>query len=365
MWTLDRKDLGQIVRAAALGGAIYDVGIVDAGIATGPTRPGRRWSSRPRRSPGCFFGPTVGSRPGRRKSASGRSHRRSPFLRPSAPHQRSRRRLGHRQGIRSQPQTPGSGYLGPGWSKNVMGRVINAGIWGGAAVAAYNAGVGKLTKTNDKVEPGYATPPTAPEVSGSPESVSTFEELGLQGRRYVIDVTTPELIEEVMGETGQGPADSGVRRFQHRAALLHGSSRAGAHRARPHGGLRPVLFAPGVSDRHRLGGPDHDRGRRAAHQGRHRHLLHPVRPLAVVPRRATSGPGAGPVPAPALGDQGEAPRAPTREAAQGPRCSARAWAPGHPPTSSCTRGFPVSTITGSTAPFGSAFPGWPSGRGRG
>ncbi len=81
-----------------------------------------------------------------------------------------------------------------------MGRVINAGIWAGAGVAAYNAGVGKLTKSNDKVEAGYATPPTASEVSGSPDSVSTFEELGLQGRRYVIDVLTPEVIEETLGE---------------------------------------------------------------------------------------------------------------------------------------------------------------------
>jgi len=91
-------------------------------------------------------------------------------------------------------------YLGPGWSKNVMGRALNAAVWTGAGVALYNAGVSYLTKSNDKVEPGYATAPSAPEVSGSPDSVSTFEELGLQGRRYVVDVLTPEVIEETLGE---------------------------------------------------------------------------------------------------------------------------------------------------------------------
>ena len=48
--------------------------------------------------------------------------------------------------------------------------------------------------------PGYATPPTSPLVSGSPESLLPFADLGQQGRRFVTDVVTPELIEQVMGE---------------------------------------------------------------------------------------------------------------------------------------------------------------------
>jgi uncharacterized membrane protein len=37
-------------------------------------------------------------------------------------------------------------------------------------------------------------------VSGGPKSISPFNELGLQGRRFVTDVTTPDLIESTLGE---------------------------------------------------------------------------------------------------------------------------------------------------------------------
>src|SRR5829696_6652244 len=91
-------------------------------------------------------------------------------------------------------------YFGPGPSRRVLARVANAGVWAGAATGAYNAGVAYVGRANEKVEPGYATPPASPLVSGSAESLLPFADLGQQGRRYVSDVVTPELIEEVMGE---------------------------------------------------------------------------------------------------------------------------------------------------------------------
>jgi hypothetical protein len=91
-------------------------------------------------------------------------------------------------------------YFGPGPSKRVLARVVNAGIWAGAAMTVYNAGVAYVGRANQKVEPGYATAPASPLVSGSPESLLPFADLGQQGRRFVTDVVTPELIEEVMGE---------------------------------------------------------------------------------------------------------------------------------------------------------------------
>ncbi len=199
MWMTTARTSGRIVRAAALGGAIYDLGIsvrkrygsdspLQPLVLTGSMLAGVLFWAQRRR--------TV------RQEEVGKWPIPQEITIPTA--------VGTAIVVSNVGRAVGWGfkesrsalinYLGPGWSKNVMGRVINAGIWGGAAVAAYNAGVGKLTKSNDKVEPGYATPPTAPEVSGSPDSVSTFEELGLQGRRYVIDVPTPELIEEIMGE---------------------------------------------------------------------------------------------------------------------------------------------------------------------
>ncbi|HID23304.1 MAG TPA: DUF1998 domain-containing protein [Planctomycetaceae bacterium] len=95
-------------------------------------------------------------------------------------------------------------YLGPGKTKRIVGGLVNAGIWAGAGVALYNAGVGYIGRSNEKVEPAYAMPPVSPHVSGSVDSTSPFEHLGLQGRRYVTDVVSPELIEEVLGEPAKG-----------------------------------------------------------------------------------------------------------------------------------------------------------------
>jgi uncharacterized membrane protein len=91
-------------------------------------------------------------------------------------------------------------YLGPGPSKRALARLVNAGLWAGGAAATYSAGVAYVGRANQRLEPGYAAPPTSPLVSGSPDSLVPFDDLGQQGRRYVTDVVTPELIEEVMGE---------------------------------------------------------------------------------------------------------------------------------------------------------------------
>jgi uncharacterized membrane protein len=91
-------------------------------------------------------------------------------------------------------------YLGPGPGKRVLARLVNAGVWAAGATALYNAGVTYVGRANEKVEPAYATPPATPLVSGSDDSLLPFADLGQQGRRYVTDVVTPELIEQVMGE---------------------------------------------------------------------------------------------------------------------------------------------------------------------
>ena len=92
------------------------------------------------------------------------------------------------------------GYLGPGLAKNAIGRAGNAALWAAGAAWLYNAGVGYVGRANERVEPGYTAPPTSALVSGSPDSLSPFEDLGQQGRRYVTDVVTPELIEQVLEE---------------------------------------------------------------------------------------------------------------------------------------------------------------------
>src|SRR5215211_2149317 len=91
-------------------------------------------------------------------------------------------------------------YLGTGRSKRVLARLVNAGLWAAGASAAYSAGVAYVGRANQKLEGGYGTPPTSPLVSGSPDSLLPYADLGQQGRRYVTDVLTPQLIQEVMGE---------------------------------------------------------------------------------------------------------------------------------------------------------------------
>jgi uncharacterized membrane protein len=92
------------------------------------------------------------------------------------------------------------GYFGPGPGKRLIARLVNAGLWAAGATAAYNAGISYVGQANERVEPGYATPPPSPLLSGSAASLLPFADLGQQGRRFVTDVVTPELIQQVMGE---------------------------------------------------------------------------------------------------------------------------------------------------------------------
>jgi uncharacterized membrane protein len=91
-------------------------------------------------------------------------------------------------------------YFGPGPGKRVLARMVNASVWAAGASALYNAGIAYIGRANEKVEPAYATPPPSPLVSGSAQSLLPFADLGQQGRRFVTDVVTPQLIQQVMGE---------------------------------------------------------------------------------------------------------------------------------------------------------------------
>ncbi len=91
-------------------------------------------------------------------------------------------------------------FFGPGIAHSVVARSVNAAVWSAGTAALYTAGVGYVARTNEKLEPAYAEPPDHPYSSGGPASISPFDELGLQGRRFVTDVVTPDMIESVMGE---------------------------------------------------------------------------------------------------------------------------------------------------------------------
>ncbi len=91
-------------------------------------------------------------------------------------------------------------FFGPGIVHTGLARAVNATAWAAGLTGLYWAGISYIGRSNEKIDPGYADPPTSPLVSGSKASLVRYEDLGQQGRRYVTDVMTPELIESTMGE---------------------------------------------------------------------------------------------------------------------------------------------------------------------
>ncbi len=92
-----------------------------------------------------------------------------------------------------------AGYMGDGVGHQAIGRAMNLAMWGFGAVALYRGLVTRVSRTNSKIEPGYSSPPSNVHVSGGPNSISSYDEMGLQGRRYVSEVVTPEVIEQTLG----------------------------------------------------------------------------------------------------------------------------------------------------------------------
>jgi uncharacterized membrane protein len=91
-------------------------------------------------------------------------------------------------------------WYGPRWRHQTVARALHAGVWGWGVSAAYLAGVNRIARANERIEPAYSRPPTSPLVSGGEGSQSAFEDLGQQGRRFVTDVVDRDLVEATMGE---------------------------------------------------------------------------------------------------------------------------------------------------------------------
>ena len=102
------------------------------------------------------------------------------------------------------------GYFGDDPARRTIGRAVNVAMWAGGAVMLYSGVVGYIARANERIEPAYSAVPESDHVSGGPKSRSPFEELGLQGRRFVTDVVTPDLIERVLDEPA---ADHPIRAY--------------------------------------------------------------------------------------------------------------------------------------------------------
>jgi hypothetical protein len=95
-----------------------------------------------------------------------------------------------------------SDYLGGDAGQMMLGRALNIAVWAAGAGALYGFVVQRLSRLNGEVEVKFATPPSNEYVSGGPNSISPFEELGLQGRRFVTEVVPPSQIDATLGEAG-------------------------------------------------------------------------------------------------------------------------------------------------------------------
>ncbi|MGI9586126.1 MAG: alpha/beta-hydrolase family protein, partial [Acidimicrobiia bacterium] len=91
-------------------------------------------------------------------------------------------------------------YFGEDTGHAAIGRAVNAAVWAAGGAAFYFTVVGVIARKNEEIEPAYSTAPDNPYVSAGTKSISPFNELGLQGRRFVTDVLTPDLIQSTMRE---------------------------------------------------------------------------------------------------------------------------------------------------------------------
>lgn len=93
-----------------------------------------------------------------------------------------------------------AGFIGDTPAHHALGRVLNAAMWAAGVTTGYRAMVDRLARLNSKVEDAFSELPSNENVSGGPRSISPFEELGLQGRRFVHEVVPTDVIEGTLGE---------------------------------------------------------------------------------------------------------------------------------------------------------------------
>ena len=90
----------------------------------------------------------------------------------------------------------GSPLLGHAVSMTVLGA---AGVWGHQSIKH------RIERSDNVIEPAYFSPPTNPNVTAGPRSVFAFDDIGKEGRRFVLMTLTPEEITAVMNEPAQEP----------------------------------------------------------------------------------------------------------------------------------------------------------------
>jgi len=94
-------------------------------------------------------------------------------------------------------------WLGEGPLKSNIARITNLSLWTSLFVGSYWAGVSKIGTANEKVEPSYAIAPPCALVSGSDKSIVTFEQIGMQGRKFVSNTVPASSIKKITGKAAK------------------------------------------------------------------------------------------------------------------------------------------------------------------
>lgn len=87
----------------------------------------------------------------------------------------------------------------------LLGHAVALGVISSGVLGAYFY-VGRRIQINgDIIEPAYQEPPTNPNVSAGPKSLMDFDDIGMEGRRFVLMALTAQEISAVMGEPATDP----------------------------------------------------------------------------------------------------------------------------------------------------------------
>jgi uncharacterized membrane protein len=110
--------------------------------------------------------------------------------------------MAERKAARASASFLGRHIGGPAAAWLPLTHTVIGGSLGLGIRTGFDRVLSKIAASNRRTEARYAQPPSASTVSGGPESAVAFGDLGLQGRRFVIEASTGEQIDEVLGETG-------------------------------------------------------------------------------------------------------------------------------------------------------------------
>ena len=110
--------------------------------------------------------------------------------------------MAERKAARASASVLGRHVGGPTAAWLPLTHTVIGGSLGLGVRTGFDRVLSKIAASNSRTEVRYAEPPSASTVSGGPESAIAFSDLGLQGRRFVIEASTREQIDEVLGETG-------------------------------------------------------------------------------------------------------------------------------------------------------------------